>query len=214
MWPAKRIGQERYGPSAGLAYALIDPAMKLYGLRPKLRQIAFSALAKPTNFHEFLDKLALRGHLLRHHTQNIDYRGVICFESRYESGLRLPKSRMQICLTYPGSTFASFGNQELHRQSRQLHKGLDWHGNSLPAFTEIPAPLTTTNLLVACISNPSAANCANSSLLQGREASMGGGYEVLFFDFVVRGDIAAAGRPRGNFFRVILLLDMAGTSRE
>jgi len=44
MWPAERIGQERYGPSAGLAYGLIDPAVKLYGLRPKLRQIALNAI--------------------------------------------------------------------------------------------------------------------------------------------------------------------------
>jgi len=32
----------------------------------------FSALAKPTNFHTFLESLALSGHLLRHYTQNID----------------------------------------------------------------------------------------------------------------------------------------------
>jgi hypothetical protein len=45
LWPAERIGQERYGPSAELAYGLIDPAMmKLYGLRPKLKQIALNAI--------------------------------------------------------------------------------------------------------------------------------------------------------------------------
>jgi len=44
MWPAERIDQERYGPSAGLAYGLIDPAVKLYGLRPKFRQMAFQAI--------------------------------------------------------------------------------------------------------------------------------------------------------------------------
>ena len=44
MWPAERIDQERYGPPAGLAYGLIDPAVKLYGLRPKLRQMALNAI--------------------------------------------------------------------------------------------------------------------------------------------------------------------------
>ena len=44
MWPAERIGQERYSPSIGLAYGLINPAVKLYGLSPKLRQMAFHAI--------------------------------------------------------------------------------------------------------------------------------------------------------------------------
>ena len=42
---------------------------------------------------------------------------------------------------------------------------------------------------------------------------MGSGREVLFFDFVIRRDIAAGGRPGGNFFRVILPLDITGTFR-
>lgn len=44
IWPAGRIGHERYGISARLAYGLIDPAVKLYGLRPKLRQMALDAI--------------------------------------------------------------------------------------------------------------------------------------------------------------------------
>ncbi len=44
MWPAERIGQEWFNPSTGLAYGLIDPAVKLYGLGPKLRQMAFHAI--------------------------------------------------------------------------------------------------------------------------------------------------------------------------
>ena len=35
--------------------------------------LRLSALAKPTNFDIFLDRLALSGYLLRYYTQNIDY---------------------------------------------------------------------------------------------------------------------------------------------
>jgi hypothetical protein len=44
MRPAERTGHERHGPSAGSAYSFIDPAVKSYGLRPKLRQMALDAV--------------------------------------------------------------------------------------------------------------------------------------------------------------------------
>lgn len=44
-----------------------------------------SSVAKPTPFHQFLDRLARSGHLLRHYTQNIDFIERYMFDLRQKT---------------------------------------------------------------------------------------------------------------------------------